>query len=112
MDALLLMRIHDRVGGAIVPMVVVLHALRSARSVAGWRLMDLRASGNVEPLFPGGILRLEAALPRDVDWLWLERLALLLEDVETVKFMSVTSADESVRYLRGQLILGNHWSDC
>jgi hypothetical protein len=95
MDSFPVIRIHDRIGGALVPLVVVMHALQSSCSEAAWRLLDLRASGDIDPLFPGGMLALEGSLPRDVDWLWLERLALLIEDVETIKFVSITSRHDS-----------------
>lgn len=95
MDSLPVIRIHDRVAGAVVPMVVVVHALGSAGSKLSWRLTSLRGSGDVETLFPEGMLALEASLPRDVDWSWLERLALLVDDLETIEFTSLTATGDS-----------------
>lgn len=95
MDPVPVVRIHDRIGGTIVPMVVVVHALGSASSQLPWRLIDLRGSGDVDALFPRGMLALEAALPLEVDWSWLERLALLVEDLETIEFSSRMATSES-----------------
>jgi hypothetical protein len=95
MDTVPVIRILDRVGGVLVPMVVVAHALQGTCSETNWRLVDLRASGQTESLFPGGMLALEKALPRDVDLVWLEQLALVLDDIETIKFVSVAAAGDT-----------------
>jgi len=53
------------------------------------------AAGDICTLWRGGMLALENALPQEVDWLWLERFALLVDDMETIKVVSVPHADES-----------------
>lgn len=105
-----MMRVYDRVGGATVPMVVIVHALGSTCSELTWRLTGLRASGDVEVLFPGGMLALEESLPRDIDWAWMERLALLLDDVETMELVSLSSAHETPSSI--SCVDSSYWEIC
>jgi hypothetical protein len=90
-----MIRIRDRIAGAILPLVVVVHALRTVVPSTEWRLLELHASGDIRTLWPSGMLALENSLPQQVDWLWLERFALLIDEVETIKFVAVARADDS-----------------